>query len=211
LVAGPNCGIGPYAAAVSSPQRLSPNHLAQRRRIIDGTTAVLLREGRAGCSTRSIAEETGLAKGLIHYYFGTLEEIVDAAMGELRGKVAQRIRDAADRHSDPADRLWALVNEHLATFAPGHALLWFDFWVAELREGRVAEIEDVHRTFLTLITAALADASVDDPELRARAVYSYVIGLVLRRETDARSTDELRRELALVSGNAAIESCSGMS
>lgn len=198
-----------YAAAVARQQRLSPNHLAQRQRIVEGATKVLLREGRSGCSSRAIAKETGLGNGLIHYYFGTLEEIIEAAMRDLQGRVAQQIRDAAERHTDPADRLWALVNEHLAAFAPGHALLWFDYWVTELREGHTGEVESIHESFLALLTAVLADADVDDPDIRARAVYSYVIGLIFRRETNPHSTDHLRRELALISGNPAVATVRG--
>ena len=183
----------------------SPNQVLQRQRIIEGAKALLLRSGPAGCSSRAIAAETGLGNGLIHYYFGGIQEIVDIAMAELYAEVRRRIVAAAAREPDPVDRLWAVVDEYLTAFGPGHAVLWFDYWVSELRGGEPGRIDEIHQGSTRMLTEILTDAGVPAPEIRARAVYAYVIGLVLIRETSPRDIDQLREELRSICGDVVAD------
>ena len=47
-------------------------------RILDAAHRVFLRRGTAGARTQEIASEAGVNKALVHYYFGTKEELADA-------------------------------------------------------------------------------------------------------------------------------------
>jgi hypothetical protein len=51
-----------------------------------------------------------------------------------------------------------------------------------------------------LLTDLLSDASVHEPEVRARAVLAYVIGVLVRSEVHAIELSELRREIASLNG-----------
>ena len=80
-----------------------------------------------------------MAKSAIHYYFATMEEIVDRAMaGHIQGFV-DRLRGVGARHEDPTDRFWAVVRDYLDCFdeQPSIAPLWFGYWVAALEAGRL--------------------------------------------------------------------------
>lgn len=78
--------------AESNP--LGTKTLEERRALILETAARLFHaKGYAGTSVEAIARELGVSKAVIHYYWGTkeelLEEIQDSALLLLRGKLCQ--------------------------------------------------------------------------------------------------------------------------
>jgi TetR/AcrR family transcriptional repressor of bet genes len=99
------------AAAVGRP----PNTLERRAQIVDALLAVMAREGYAHATTARIAAEAGLAPGLVHYHFGSKEEILVAAITELvlrvEARASARLAAAAD---SPRARLRAFVDAHVA-------------------------------------------------------------------------------------------------
>jgi TetR/AcrR family transcriptional regulator len=56
----------------------SPADQETRERILDAAHAVFLRKGTAGARTQEIADEAGVNKALVHYYFGTKAALADA-------------------------------------------------------------------------------------------------------------------------------------
>src|ERR671911_560716 len=49
-----------------------------RERILDAAHAVFLRKGTANSRTQEIANEAGVNKALVHYYYGTKAALADA-------------------------------------------------------------------------------------------------------------------------------------
>ena len=62
----------------SKTPRPSPADRETRDRILDAAHAVFLRKGTAGSRTQEIADEAGVNKALVHYYFGTKAALADA-------------------------------------------------------------------------------------------------------------------------------------
>jgi AcrR family transcriptional regulator len=181
---------------------LPPNHLGKRDQILEAATRVLLANGPAACTSRALAQETGMTKGLIHYYFETMEEIVERAMARLLDDLTAQIRAAGVGHDDPGDRFWAVVEGYLNAFAdePGRTLLWFDYWIQMTRAGRLDIFESIQDRLIALLFELLDDAGVPEADIRARALFSYVIGTLVRREVRDVTFEELRPELARLSG-----------
>jgi AcrR family transcriptional regulator len=182
-------------------RQLSPNHLDKRRQIVDAAKAVMLRSGVDACSSREVARETGLTPGLIHYYFASFEEITAAAMSDLLEQIMSRLRAAGERRDDPTERFWAVVEEYVAIFAeqPGLTLLWFEWWVREARGGHISEVKRVQDGLIDLLSELLAEVGVPDAQTRARALLSYVIGVLVRHEGHPQTFEELRPEVARLS------------
>ena len=75
---------------------------------LDAAERLLIREGAAGISTRQLAREAGQNHGLVHYYFGSVDELLlqtlerftepgpRPAAGDVRGRDALR-REVAHR------------------------------------------------------------------------------------------------------------------
>lgn len=177
----------------------SPNQLEKRQQIVDAAKVVLLRDGLSACTSRAVAREGGLTKGLIHYYFDTVEEIVDTTMDDLLAGQMERLRAAGDPEMDPAERFWAVVSEYVKTFAeePGLTLLWFDYTIQEMRAGHQARVRRVQDDLIALLSEVLSEAGAPEPEARARTLFSYVVGVLVRQEVDPGTSFEmLRPEIA---------------
>ena len=64
-------------AAVSLPSIRETNVEA----FLDAAERLLVREGAAGISTRQLAREAGQNHGLVHYYFGSVDELLLQTLG----------------------------------------------------------------------------------------------------------------------------------
>jgi AcrR family transcriptional regulator len=58
----------------------SPRRAAARRRVVEAAVETLKREGFAGTSARAIAATGGFTQGLVFYHFGTLTQLLVAAL-----------------------------------------------------------------------------------------------------------------------------------
>lgn len=75
-----------------------------RKRIISAAEKVFSQNGFRGSTTASIAEEAGLPKANIHYYFGTKEELYRAVVDEIVELWLSSFRDIHEG-DDPATTL----------------------------------------------------------------------------------------------------------
>ena len=187
-------------------RELTANQLAKRQHLVDAAHTVLRRDGIKGCTSRAIARESGFNNGLIHYYFETVDAIVDSAILQMVEQITGRIRAAAESHDKPADRFWAVIEAHLDTFEspPGQTVLWMDYWVDTVRSGRTEIIGHVDDMVITALTDALRAASASTPKTRARAICAYVTCAAIRRQVRRQTRAELRAEIATMSGGIAV-------
>jgi AcrR family transcriptional regulator len=63
-----------------------------RTAFLDAAERLLIEEGRRGISTRRLAREAGLNHGLVHYYFGTVENLMLAVFERFTERLAERQR-----------------------------------------------------------------------------------------------------------------------
>jgi AcrR family transcriptional regulator len=71
-----------------APELPSPSERETRERILDAAHAVFLRKGTANSRTQEIADEAGVNKALVHYYFGTKAALADAIFERALGTLA---------------------------------------------------------------------------------------------------------------------------
>lgn len=99
-----------------------------RDRLIDAAVAEIADKGWGGARTRSIAERAGLNSGLVHYHFGSVEdllleavsstfaEIAEAAAGSITAETIALGMDGmldAIGAIDPSDPRWQVLMEAL--------------------------------------------------------------------------------------------------
>ncbi|MEV6605416.1 TetR family transcriptional regulator [Kutzneria sp. NPDC051319] len=176
---------------------IEANRRGKREQIIDAAKQVLARDGLAACTARAVADASPLTKSAVHYYFDDIHQIVDIAMREHVAAMVTGLRQAADGESDPAGKLWAVVDAYLATFAaqPNAAFLWFEYWIDTGRrqsaDAIAATVEDI-RVLLDELAARLP---VDDPAVTADALLSWLLGTVVQQQIRPKSSTRLRHEL----------------
>src|SRR4028119_199936 len=60
--------------------------------LMDAAERLLLRDGRAGLSTRRVANEAQVNHGLVHYYFGSMEELLMQVLERFTARLLARQR-----------------------------------------------------------------------------------------------------------------------
>lgn len=96
----------------SQPQTVDGRRArGQKRRseIIDATLTVVTRDGAAGVTHRSVAQEAGTTASLCAYYFSTLDELLVAALTSVADIYSAKVREILDGDDDKLRGLAQLI------------------------------------------------------------------------------------------------------
>ena len=81
----------------------------KRRMILGAAVRVFARQGFHTCRVADIADEAGVAYGLVYHYFGSKEEILDTLFLERWDLMLAAIRQADEDHDEPQEKLRAIA------------------------------------------------------------------------------------------------------
>lgn len=197
----------PDSVAMDRPVIPSPNQRAKREALITAAIGVLRTRGLAGCTSRAIADASGLAKSALHYYFRDTEEIVDIAFQRLMSQYIERIRAAADDAPEPNAALWAATSTYLHLGSTQHSdqlpMLWFEVQLAASRCGDTAALSRLTAQTTELLAAIVAATGVRAPAATARVLLASLVGILVRDALEPIDLDEALRECLQVLGLAA--------
>jgi len=120
---------------------------------LDAAERLLVEVGHAGITTRRLAREAGLNQGLVHYYFGSLDEVLLQALERFTGHLVERQRAMDYLESD---------------LGAGYPKIWLELQALgwdrpEIRE-RVARVNAKWREVLTEAFAKAAAEYGLEPE-----------------------------------------------
>jgi len=154
---------------------------------LDAAERLLVEVGYSGITTRGVAEEAGANKGLVHYYFGSMENLLVRVLERFTERliVRQRAMYAADL---PFIEKWRQAMRYLdEDFASGYQKVWFELQALEwnrpeLRD-RVAHVDAEWRAVLgEAFEQARREHSSDMPVGALVAlVATFHKGLILER------------------------------
>jgi AcrR family transcriptional regulator len=82
----------------------------KRRRLLDATEDIMLKEGYAAVSSRSVAAAVGIQAPLVHYYFPTIDELFVAVLQRRAGRSVERMTEAL-ASPQPLRAWWELASE----------------------------------------------------------------------------------------------------
>jgi AcrR family transcriptional regulator len=86
----------------------------KRRRILDATEEIMLKEGYAAVSSRSVATAVGIQAPLVHYYFATLDDLFVEVLQRRAGRNVERMA-AALLSPEPLRAWWDLASDPRGT------------------------------------------------------------------------------------------------
>lgn len=157
----------------------------QRERLLDAAVECFASEGVAATSLRSIAQRAGVTPALVHYYFGSKEQLLDAFVAERIEPVVQALRESLLAAGDDPRAL-------LAAFVRGmHGLVerfpwWPQLWVREVLTENGALREVLHNLIAPQVTQLLAQSLVAgqkrgamSADLDPRLLVVSLVGLTL--------------------------------
>jgi AcrR family transcriptional regulator len=126
--------------------------------LLDAAERLLISDGYARISTRRLAREAGVNHGLVHYYFGSMEELFVQVLERFTARLIDRQREMYAAEVPFIDKwrmAWRFHEEDLAAGYPKiflelQALAWNE---PELRE----RLERVNREWRSVLREAFAD------------------------------------------------------
>ena len=95
---------------VTTPRRKGAENSETRAQLIRSAIDILRDEGAAAVTARRLAEQVGLGRHIVHYYFGTIDEVFVAIMREEGARTEAALMEAAET-GDAIDLLWSAGRE----------------------------------------------------------------------------------------------------
>jgi AcrR family transcriptional regulator len=176
------------AGAVKEPGRSVREENVEA--FLDAAEQLLVREGAAGISTRRLAQEAGQNHGLVHYYFGSVDELLLQTVERFTNRVLDRQRAMYESDLPFLEKWRAAMGFIEEDIESGYPKVWAELealaWnKAELRE-RLNEVNDRWRSLLCdACAAAVAEYGLEDspfsPEAWATLVMQFNKGLLTER------------------------------
>src|SRR3954469_13408397 len=147
---------------------------------LDAAERLLVREGAAGISTRQLAAEAGQNHGLVHYYFGSVDELLLQTLERFTGRVLERQRAMYDADRPFADKWRTAMGYIDEDLAAGYPKVWAELealaWnTPEMRE-RLNAVNEAWRSLLRdALAQAIAEYGLDDSSFSAEALAALVM------------------------------------
>ncbi len=95
----------------------------KRKLILDAAVRVFARGGYHGSRVGDIAEEAGMAHGLLYHYFGSKQEVLHAIFRENWGELLVRFREVEAADEPAAEKLEGIAKILLRTWRNDPALV----------------------------------------------------------------------------------------
>ena len=151
----------------------------KRERLLDATEEIMLRDGYAAVTSRSVAAKVGINAPLVHYHFPTLDDLFVAVL-RRRGDVNVRRMAEALGSEAPLREWWRVVSD------PRGSGLFVEMIAAAnhrpaLREAVGEFAREVRRMQIARLSEVLAEYDLDPdlfpPALVAAAIQGLAFGL----------------------------------
>ncbi len=196
-------------------KRMSPAN--RRETIVAATVDVARRKGLASTTVRDVAAEMGTSSGLIHHYFGSMDDVLAAAFEVVARQDLEVSAVSMAAAGSPVEALRIFFRTYTPSDKDWAFQLWLDAWAEAARRPAVRRTSRrlnlewqalLERTIRGgVVTGVFACA---DPGGAAWRILSLLDGLALqvvahgttirRRDVVAWSTAAAERELGLASG-----------
>jgi len=165
--------------------RLDPEQ--RRERMVDAALAVMVRKGLAATTVRDVAHEMGTSPGLVHHYFGSMDELLATAFERVAADGLAETRAAMALARGPVAQLQAFFATYTRAEQDWAFQLWLDAWA---EAGRRPVLQQVSRRLnvawqqlLVEVVSAGVAAGVfrcADPEASGWRILSLLDGLALQ-------------------------------
>ena len=131
---------------------ISPARATAEEALFDAAERLLIDVGYAGITTRRLAEEAGVNHGLVHYYFGSNENLLVQMLERFTDRLIARQEELYESDAPFVDK-WRTAMAHLIGDDRDYEKVWLELQALgwnnpELRE-RLVRVNDEWRRVLT--------------------------------------------------------------
>jgi TetR/AcrR family transcriptional regulator of autoinduction and epiphytic fitness len=163
--------------------RTEEENNSTRAMILEATEAIMREEGYAAVSSRRVAAKAGLKSQLVHYYFGTMDDLFLALYNRTGQEYFER-NVRAMTADDPLDELWKLcIDRH-------NMELFFEFMALSnhrevIRKQLAAANQRTRSLHVALLTKALEDRGIPPEVCPAHVLSVLLSGVALALVTES--------------------------
>jgi AcrR family transcriptional regulator len=167
----------------------------KRKRILDATEEIMLKDGYAAVSSRSVAAAVGIQAPLVHYYFPTLDDLFVSMIQRRSGRNVERMAEAL-ASAEPLRAWWSQASDPRGT-----ALFVELLAAANHRPALKAEVgavaREVRRMQLDALDTLLVEYGIDPAMFPPPLVAAAVQGLAFSAVQDHASGYDTAAEEAI--------------
>jgi AcrR family transcriptional regulator len=171
---------------VAAPQVTRP---AAEEALLDAAERLLKAEGYPAITTRRLAAEAGVNHGLVHYYFGSVENLLLRVLERFTERLTARQRAMYADPEIPFLEKWRMAMRYLVGEDVDYEKIWLELWALawnrpELRD-RVAKVNE---EWWTVLMEAFEEPrrryGIDMPlDALVALVMTFNEGMILERTT----------------------------
>jgi TetR/AcrR family fatty acid metabolism transcriptional regulator len=188
----------------SLPAASRPSPSDKRRLILEAAVRVFARQGFHICRVSDIADEAGVAYGLVYHYFSSKEEILDTLFLERWDLMLAAIAEADSEQRSPREKLGAIAGFIIDSYRHDPELM--KVIIVEVTRaantfGRthLAQIREAYAQIASIVAEAQADGTFRqeiDPPFAALAFYGLIEQVLTGWIFDSAPVDEAELERA---------------
>jgi TetR/AcrR family fatty acid metabolism transcriptional regulator len=154
----------------------------KRRLILDAAVRVFARQGFNGCRVSDIADEAGVAYGLVYHYFRSKDEILDTLFLERWNILLEAIRETDRQDISPREKLYAIASFIVDSYRHDPDLM--KVIIVEVTRAantfgqtHLAKIREAYELIANIVAKAQEDGAFKDtitPQFAAMAFYGAI-------------------------------------
>jgi TetR/AcrR family transcriptional regulator, fatty acid metabolism regulator protein len=155
----------------------------KRRMILDAAVRVFARQGFHTCRVSDIADEAGVAYGLVYHYFQSKDEVLDTLFLERWNVMLEAIGEVDSQQIPARDKLYGIASFIIESYRHD----------PELMKVIIVEVTRAANSFGAVHLAKIAEA------------YGQISGIVQQAQTRGEFRDTVSAEFAAMAFYGAIE------
>ena len=144
-----------------SADTLSPSRPATAEALLDAAERLLIEVGHAGISTRRVAAEAGANQGLVHYYFGSIDELFVQVLERFTERLIARQRAMYTGEGPFLEKWRAAWRFQQNDLEAGYSRIWMELqalsWSRPSLRPRIAAVNAEWRSVLREAFEAAAE------------------------------------------------------
>jgi AcrR family transcriptional regulator len=159
---------------------------AAEEALLDAAERLLVDVGYAGITTRRLADEAGVNHGLVHYYFGSNENLLVRALERFTNRLIARQRELYAR-DEPFVEKWRTAMRYLVSEDVTYEKIWLELQALAWNDaGLSVRLARVNAEWRAVLTEAFAEPhrelKIDMPlDALVSLVMTFNLGIMVER------------------------------
>ncbi len=169
-----------------------------RNRILQAAEECFARRGYDATGVAEICQRAGLSKGAFYHHFSSKQALFLELLNRWLGTLDEQLEAISAGATDAPERLTRMAEVTRRAFvdARGRLALFLEFWNQAQHDpavwkATIAPYRRYREFFAHLVAAGVADGTLRqvDPDMAARVIVSFAVGLLLQGVLDPQETD----------------------